>query len=109
MITNILINPIQELKDACLKEKGDYVHFRMLLAGGIACSSKRIMYFEELNTFNVINEIDESYQDDLNEIQLGNETMIVMAIERGIVANYAAQLSRVGLDESEWLRRLAKN
>lgn len=90
MITNISINSLRELKDACLSEKGDYVHFRMLLAGGLACSSKRIMYFEDENTFNVINEIDESYQDDLTEAQLSSETMIVMAIQRG--ALYHAKL-----------------
>jgi len=83
MTTNILIKSIQELKEACLREKGDYVHFKMMLAGGLACSSKRLMYFEEDKTFNVINEIDESYQDDLTEIQLGTETLIVKAIERG--------------------------
>ena len=83
MIKDILIKSVQELKEACLSEKGDYIHCRMMLAGGLACSSKRIMYFEEDNTFNVVNEIDESYQDNLTETQLSTETMIVLAIERG--------------------------
>lgn len=74
---------IKELKEACLARRGDYVHFRISLAGGLAYSSKRILYFERDNTFNVINEIDESYQDDLSEEQLAQETIIVEAIEKG--------------------------
>ncbi len=77
-----VIDSIQELKEACLSQKGDYVDFRISLAGGIAYSSKRILYDSNDNTFSVINEIDESFQDNLSENELRNTTMIVEAIEK---------------------------
>jgi len=76
------IQSIQELKVSCLSQQGDYVHFRMVLAGGLAYSSKRILYDSGDNTFSIINEIDESYQDNLTEDDLKNKTMIVEAIEK---------------------------
>ena len=76
-----LIHSIQELKEACLSQKGDYVHFRVILAGGSAYSSKRILYEPLDNTFSIINEIDESYEDNLTEKELKENTIIVEAIE----------------------------
>ncbi len=51
-------------------------------------SSKRIAYFPDTNTFDVHNEIDDSYEDDLTEEQLRNEKHIVLAIERGAFFKY---------------------
>ena len=76
------IQSIQHLKEACLTEPGDYVHFRMVLAQGLAYSSKRILYFPKDDKFYVINEIDESYQDDLTQDDLKSKTRIVEAIEK---------------------------
>ena len=78
-----LIQTIKELKEACLSEPDDYVHFRMLLGDGYFFSSKRILYTPLGNTFSIINEIDDSYQDDLTEEELKTETMIIEAIEKG--------------------------
>lgn len=46
-------------------------------------SSKTITYYPDTNTFDVLNEIDDSYEEDLTEEQLLNETHIGIAIERG--------------------------
>jgi len=51
-------------------------------------SSKRITYYPDTNTFDVHNEIDDSYEEDLSEEQLKNETHIVLAIEKGAFFKY---------------------
>ena len=51
-------------------------------------SSKGIVYYPDTNTFDIHNEIDGSYEEDLTEEQLRNETHIVLAIERGAFFKY---------------------
>lgn len=83
------INSIEELKkEALYSDRKGMTEFFMLLAGGIARSSKRITYFPDTNTFDVHNEIDDSYEEDLTEEQLINETHIVLAIEQGVFFKY---------------------
>ena len=53
----------------------------MLMAGVLAWSNKRIIYFEWDYTYNVFDEIDESYQSYRTDAQLSPETMILVAIE----------------------------
>lgn len=53
-----------------------------MLKGG-ARSSKRIIYFPDTNRFDVFNEIDDSWQENLTDIQLQTDTHILLAIERG--------------------------
>lgn len=81
------INSVEELKKEATNQNGDYVDFFLLLNGGFR-SSKRISYDPEAKTFNVINEIDYSYEDDLTEEQLENETHIVLAIKSGVFFKY---------------------
>jgi uncharacterized protein YaaR (DUF327 family) len=81
------IATIEELKKEATNANGDYSDFFIALNYG-ARSSKRISYDPENETFNVINEIDESYEDDLTEDQLRNETNIVIAIEAGAFFKY---------------------
>jgi hypothetical protein len=78
---------IEELKKEATNKNGDYSDFFIALNFG-ARSSKRVFYDPEENTFSVINEIDYSYQDDLTEEQLRNETHIVFAIENGAFYKY---------------------
>lgn len=61
--------------------------FLIALNGGFR-SSKRIVYFPESDTFDVLNEMDDSYEEGLTEEQLRNETHIVMAIEKGALYKY---------------------
>jgi hypothetical protein len=82
------INSIQELKkESEYDEKKGMAEFFILLNFNHR-SSKRIAYYPDTNTFDVHNEIDDSYEEDLTEDQLKNETHIVLAIERGAFFKY---------------------
>lgn len=89
------MKPIQSLdelkKIAEYAEKRDPAEFFIMLNGG-ARSSKRIIYYPDTKTFDVLNEIDFSYQDDLTEEQLATETFIVEAIGKKALFQY--QFSR---------------
>jgi len=77
------ITSIEELKAAsAYDDKKGMAEFYILLNHGLR-SSKRITYYPDTNTFDVHNEIDDSYEEDLTEDQLKNETHIVTAIECG--------------------------
>jgi hypothetical protein len=76
------INSLEELKNEATVEDGGYADFFIILNGG-ARSSKQISYNPHTNRFDVINEIDFSYQDNLSEKQLANKTHIVVALDRG--------------------------
>ena len=83
------INSLEELKkEAVYDDNRGMAEFFMLLAGGTCRSSKRITYYPETNTFDVHNEIDDSYEEELTEDQLRNETHIVLAIENGAFYKY---------------------
>jgi hypothetical protein len=81
------ITSIKELKKEATTQNGDYADFFITLNYG-AKSSKRILYHPETNTFDIINEIDYSYQDDLSEEDLANETFIVEAISKRALFKY---------------------
>lgn len=76
-----------------LKREAEYddrkgmAEFFIVLNGGFR-SSKRIVYFPDTNTFDVHNEIDDSWEEDLTEEQLVNNTHIVFAIENGAFYKY---------------------
>ena len=82
-----IIDSIEELKKEVLRAKGCCVHFFILLNGN-ARSSKQVSYNSETKRFNVINEIDFSYQDNLSEKQLENKTPIVLAKQSGAFFKY---------------------
>ncbi len=81
------INSVEELKKEASSQNGSYVDFFIVLNAG-ARSSKQVSYNPETKRFNVINEIDFSYQDNLSEKQLENKTHIVLAIQRGAFFKY---------------------
>ena len=81
------INSVEELKKEAASQNGSYVDFFILLNAG-ARSSKQVAYNPETKRFNVINEIDFSYQDNLSEKQLENKTHIVLAIRSGAFFKY---------------------
>jgi hypothetical protein len=83
------ITSLEQLKqEAMYDDERDTAEFFMLLAGGICRSSKRITYFPDTNTFDIHNEIDDSFEEDLTEEQLRNKTHIVLAIENGAFFKY---------------------
>ena len=82
------IKSLDELKKAAASENGDFTEFFMLLGGGLARSSKRILFFPQTGTFDVINEIDDSFQEDLTDEQLESETNIMDAISAGAFFQY---------------------
>lgn len=84
----IQVSSIEHLKELAKSENGSRQHFCILLAGGIAKSSKQILYHPRFKTFDVVNEIDFSFQDDLTEQQLDDETNIVSAIRAGALYMY---------------------
>lgn len=76
------------LKQLAQSEQGEMQEFFISLAGGLARSSKRIFYDPLNDTFDVHNEIDDTFDDDLNETQLAKLTNIVGAMEAGALYKY---------------------
>jgi len=82
------ITSIEELKkESEYIENANTAEFFIFLNGGFR-SSKRITYYPDTNTFDIHNEIDDSFEEDLSEDQLKNETHIVIAIENGAFYMY---------------------
>lgn len=82
------INSLAELKElAAYSEKHGMLACFILLSYG-ARSSKGITYYPDTETYDVHNEIDDSYQEDITEEQLRTETFIVEAIEKGAFYKY---------------------
>ena len=77
-----IIETVDQLKSECLRQEDEYVDFFIVLGGGLVRSSKRIRYDKDSNRFDVHNEIDGSFQDNLSEDELRTETMIIEAIEK---------------------------
>ena len=79
---------ITELKQiAEYDERKSWGEFFISL-NGFMISSKRIVYYPDTNTFDVHNEIDDSYQEYLTEEQLKFEIMIIEAIEKKALFQY---------------------
>ena len=82
------ISSLEELKkESEYDEKRGWAEFFILLNFNLR-SSKRIVYYPETNKFDVHNEIDDSYQEDITEEQLKEETHIMVAIENGAFFKY---------------------
>lgn len=82
------ITSIEELKkESEYDDKKGMAEFFILLNFNLR-SSKRITYYPDTNTFDVHNEIDDTYEEDLTEEQLINETHVGLAIERGAFFKY---------------------
>lgn len=77
-----LIESVDQLKLECLKQKEEFTGFIISLAGGLARSSKRIHFDSDNNLFDVHNEIDDSFQENLSEDDLRTKTMIIEAIDK---------------------------
>lgn len=76
------ITTIDQLKQEAYKENGDFVEFFIVLAGGLAKSYKRISYRPAFNEFLIIHEIDESFEEVMEE-ELLNGTILGEAMVKG--------------------------
>ncbi len=82
------ITSIEELKkEAEYDDRKGMTEFFIALNFGCR-SSKRITYYPDTNRFDIHNEIDDTYEEDLTEEQLRNDTHIVYAIENGAFYKY---------------------
>jgi hypothetical protein len=82
------ITSLKHLKKIATSIDGTRTDFFIALGGGIARSSKQILYDPRFKTFDVVNEIDFSFQEDLTEQELREQTHIVEAIEVGALYKY---------------------
>lgn len=80
-MVNLAIKSLEQLKKNAFNENGDFVEFFILLAGGLARSSKRISYHPESDEFLIINEIDDSFQT-VNSEEIALKTNIVESISK---------------------------
>ncbi len=69
-------------KEALYDERKGMIEFFILLNFNLR-SNKRIAYYPDTSTFDVHNETDDSFDEDLTEEQLINDTYIGVGIERG--------------------------
>jgi len=76
----ILVKDIEHLKVLASNANGDFVDFYISLSGGLAKSSKRILFFHDIKAFSIINEIDESYQE-VHISELSKKTLLIQAID----------------------------
>ncbi len=77
----IIIKDIEHLKSEAYEVNWDYADFFMILAGGLARSSKRISYRPDFGEFLIITEIDGAFQE-VKTNQLGTETNLLEAISK---------------------------
>ncbi len=78
----IRIDTIDQLKaEAIYDDSKGASEFFILLNGG-SRSSKRIIYYEDSNRFDIYNYIDDTWEDDLTVEELINLTNIGVAIEK---------------------------
>ncbi len=82
-----LITSIEELKKEAAYSETHVSEFFIQLNFKLR-SSKRITYYPDTQTWDILNEIDDSYEEDLTEEQLRTETHIVIAIESGALFKY---------------------
>lgn len=82
-MTYTIVNSVDHLKQLCTDNPEEF-----FISLGVARSSKRIEYSTQSFTFDVYNEIDDTWQEDLTESQLKSQTNIVEAIEKNSFYKY---------------------
>jgi hypothetical protein len=73
------VKNLEHLKELSNNDNGDFEDFYIVLANGLAKSSKRILYSPEIDEFSLIHEIDESYQE-FNSSEIEIKTNLISAI-----------------------------
>jgi len=76
----ILVNSLEHFTELCnINGKAE---FFILLSGGLTRSAKQIHYDNTSNKYDVYNEIDDTWQENLSESQLCTDTIIPEAIKK---------------------------
>jgi hypothetical protein len=81
-MNHLKVKSIDHLKTLASAQGDDFADFVLLIAGGLARSSKRIIYYRNTDEFNIINEIDESFEE-VYAANLDAETNLVAGIKNG--------------------------
>jgi hypothetical protein len=76
----MLVENLDHLKALAENKNGDFEDFHIVLAGGLAKSSKRILYHFEFDEFSLIHEFDDSYQE-FKSSEIDKETNLMDAIK----------------------------
>lgn len=76
----MVVENLEHLKLLSNDKNGDFQDFYIVVANGLARSSKRILYHAEFDMFSLINEIDESFQE-FNSSEIEEKTNLLTAIE----------------------------
>jgi hypothetical protein len=88
-----IVTSINHLKTLCNID--GFAEFYIVLSVGLAKSSKRIKYYSENNTFDIYNEIDGTWQEDITVEDLYIETNIMEAIEKKALIYTGFQLQGI--------------
>jgi uncharacterized protein YfeS len=81
-MNHLKVESIDHLKTLASAQGDDFADFVLLIAGGLARSSKRIIYYHNTDEFYIINEIDESFQE-VGSKDLHSETNLIAGIDSG--------------------------
>lgn len=85
-----IVTSFNHLKTLC--NINGFAEFHIIIANGLAKSSKRIRYFSNSKTFDIHNEIDDYWQEDITEEDFYIETKIIEAIEKNALIYDGFQL-----------------
>ena len=88
-----IVTSLNHLKTLC--NINGFAEFYIIIANGLAKSCKRIKYHPNSNTFDICNEIDESWQEDITEENLYNVTKIPESIEKNALVYTGFQLQGI--------------
>ena len=75
----MLVRNLEHLIVLSTNSNGDFEDFYILVANGLARSSKIILYHPKFDEFSLIHEIDESYQE-FHSSKINKETNLIQAI-----------------------------
>ena len=78
------VKNLEHLKELAFNENGDFEDFYILLANGLAKSSKRMIFHPEFDEFSLINEIDESYQE-FSTSEIATKTNLISAMQAKVL------------------------
>jgi hypothetical protein len=88
-----IVTSINHLKTLC--NINGFAEFYIIIANGLAKSSKRIRYYSENNTFDIHNEIDDTWRENITVEDLSIETNIMKAIEKNSLVYTGFQLQGI--------------
>ena len=88
-----IVTSLNHLKTLC--NINGFAQFYIIIANGLSKSSKRIRYYSENNTFDIYNEIDDTWHEDITVEDLFIETNIMEAIKKNSLVYTGFQLQGI--------------